>query len=42
MTYKEFQALVKKFGGWIDGDVARFPTPFALEQFNKAADEART
>lgn len=36
MTSKQFKALVKKFGGWVDGEFVRFPTPYALSQFEKA------
>ena len=37
MTTKQFKALVKQFDGWVDGEFVRFPTPYALEQFQKAA-----
>jgi hypothetical protein len=36
MTKKELVALVTKFGGWMEGDVARFPSVYQKEQFEKA------
>jgi hypothetical protein len=35
MTYAEFKKLVKKYKGWIEGDIARFPSPYLKEQFEK-------
>ncbi len=37
MTNQQTKQLIKKFGGWIDGEFIRFPTPYALAQFEKAA-----
>jgi hypothetical protein len=35
LNFKEFKAAVKKFNGWIEGDVARFPTVHDKECFEK-------
>lgn len=37
MTTKQFNALIKKFGGWTDNGVAYFPSVYQREQFEKAA-----
>lgn len=37
MTRKEFVKLVKQFQGWMEGDMARFPSVWHKEQFCKAA-----
>lgn len=37
MTYKSFRALVEKFGGWIEGGVAYFPTVHARQLFERAS-----
>lgn len=37
MTRKEFLALVKRFHGWIEGNVAHFPSVYLKEQFEKAS-----
>ena len=36
MTKKQITKIVKKFGGWWDGDIARFPSPYLKDQFLKA------
>jgi len=36
MTKKQFAALARKFGGWMEGDIARFPSVYQKEQFEKA------
>ena len=36
-----FRRLVKKFGGWIESGVARFPSVYQKDQFLKAMDAAR-
>ena len=41
MTYNEACKLVKKLGGWMEGDVARFPSVAAKEQFERYAAECR-
>lgn len=33
MTPREFHRIVLKFGGWIEGEVIRFPSPDQLAQF---------
>lgn len=33
--------LIKKHGGWIDGEHVRFPTPHAMAQFFKALDSEK-
>jgi hypothetical protein len=40
MNNKQFFALVKKFGGWVEGDIARFPTVYQKQQFEQAYEEA--
>ena len=40
MSWRQFKALVEKFGGWIEGDKAYFPTPYQMELFLKAEREA--
>lgn len=35
MPYSVFKKLVEKHKGWIEGDVARFPSPWHKEQFEK-------
>ncbi len=34
--------LIRKHGGWIDGEHVRFPTPHAMAQFFKALDADKT
>jgi hypothetical protein len=36
MSKKQFAKLAAKFGGWMEGDVARFPTVWAKQEFEKA------
>lgn len=36
MTRKEVTKLVKRFGGWMEGDTSRFPSPYQKDQFCKA------
>lgn len=33
---KEFEKLVKRLGGWMEGDIARFPTVDAKDRFKRA------
>lgn len=33
--------MIKRFGGWLDGDFVRFRTPDALAQFERALTAAR-
>lgn len=33
--------LIKKHGGWIDGEHVRFPTPHALTQFEAALNSEK-
>lgn len=40
MGFKEIKKLVKRFGGWMEDDVARFPTPHQKDAFNRALAEA--
>jgi predicted metal-dependent hydrolase len=35
LTWTEFKRLVKKHHGWIENEVARFPTVYDKEQFEK-------
>jgi hypothetical protein len=35
MSMKTFKAGVKKFQGWIEGEVAYFPSVYLKEQFEK-------
>lgn len=35
MTYTEVKKLVKKYQGWFEGDVARFPSPYLKDKFLK-------
>ena len=35
MTKREFTKLAKQFGGWMEGDIARFPSVHQKEQFEK-------
>lgn len=39
MTTKEYKKAVAKFNGWVEGDVARFPTPHLLAQFLKYLED---
>lgn len=34
-TWAQVKRIVKKHGGWFEGDVARFPSPFNMEQCQK-------
>jgi predicted metal-dependent hydrolase len=33
VQWREFRALVRKHGGWIEDDMARFPSPHQKNQF---------
>jgi hypothetical protein len=35
MTYKAFKVIVAKHSGWIEDGVARFPSVWHKEQFEK-------
>jgi len=35
MSFKQFKAAVKKFNGWIEGDIARFPRVYDKVEFEK-------
>lgn len=35
LSWKEFKRLVAKHHGWIENEVARFPTVYDKEQFEK-------
>lgn len=35
MTYNTFKRMVKKWNGWIEGEVAYFPTPWHKAQFER-------
>ncbi len=35
MTYDQFKKLVRKHKGWIEGEIARFPSPWNNEQFER-------
>ncbi len=37
MTYKEFKKLIEKHSGWLEDEVARFPSVWHKEQFEKEA-----
>jgi hypothetical protein len=36
MKRKDFVKLVKQFGGWMEGEIARFKTVYDKLQFEKA------
>ncbi len=35
MTKKEFTKIARQFKGWMEGDIARFPSVHQKEQFEK-------
>ena len=35
MAFRDFKKLVRKYRGWIEGDIARFPSVYLKEQFEK-------
>jgi hypothetical protein len=39
MSKREITKLIKKFGGWWEGDIARFPSPHLKDEFLKALKE---
>lgn len=39
MSEKDFKVAVKKFGGWIEGDMVRFPTVHQRQQFERYCAE---
>lgn len=39
MSYKDFKAAVKKFGGWIERDMALFPSVHQKQQFERHCAE---
>lgn len=39
MPKNTFYAMVKARGGWIEGDIARFPTVAAKDGFNRDCDD---
>ena len=39
MPAKTFKALVARFGGWIEGGTAYFPSVYQRVQFEKASQE---
>jgi hypothetical protein len=41
MERKDFVKLVKEFGGWMEGDTARFPSVFNKTSFENALKEAQ-
>lgn len=38
MTKQEFAKLAKRYGGWMEGDIARFPSVHQKTQFEDACD----
>lgn len=38
MKNSDFRKLVKKYHGWIEGNVAYFPSPYLKQQFEKEAN----
>lgn len=39
MPKQTFHAMVKRHNGWIERDIARFPSVFDKEMFNRECDE---
>lgn len=39
MPANTFRAMVKKHGGWIEGEIARFPSVAAKDSFNRACND---
>lgn len=39
MPKNTFYAMVKARGGWIEGDIARFPSVAAKDGFNRDCDD---
>jgi hypothetical protein len=42
MTKAQFAKLVKQFDGWMEGDIARFPSVYQKEQFERALEQVET
>ncbi len=39
MPRKTFYAMVNRHGGWIEGDIARFPSVAQKDAFNRDCDD---
>jgi hypothetical protein len=39
MPKQTFYAMVNRHGGWIEGDIARFPSVAQKDAFNRECDE---
>ncbi len=39
MPRKTFYAMVNRHGGWIEGDIARFPNVAQKDAFNRECDD---
>lgn len=41
-THKQMLKLVAKYQGWMEGDIARFPSPYLASEFTKAVARANS